>query len=140
MRHWIRRSLDWAMTDLLHIGRLRPTEQAAHTRYEKAGLTLYGPPVPWNADALIVEILARLPPSARQRADFTLRLPGREQVLADAVRPDDADILYNLGTALLQLNRPAEARPFLERFVQTAPPRYAGDIARVREMLATLPR
>ncbi len=91
MRHWIRRCLDWAMSDLLHLGRPRPTEQAVHTRYEKAGLTLYGPPVPWNADAVVVEVLARLPPAARQRADFALRLPGREPIPADSVRPDDVD-------------------------------------------------
>ncbi len=91
MRHWIRRLTDWAMTDLLHLGRPRPTEQAVHTRYEKAGLTLYGPPVPWNADAVVVEVLARLPPAARQRADFSLRLPGLDPVPADAVRPDDGE-------------------------------------------------
>lgn len=89
MRHSIKHWLDWAMTDLLHLARPRPSEQAVHTRYEKAGLTLHGPPVPWNADAVVVEVLARLPPTARNRADFTLRLPGQEPVPADAVRPDD---------------------------------------------------
>jgi hypothetical protein len=79
------------MSDLHHFGRPRPTEQAVHTRYEKAGLTLYGPPVPWNADAVVVEVLARLPPAARQRADFLLRLPGRDLITADAIRPDDVD-------------------------------------------------
>lgn len=91
MQPWIRRCYDWAMSDLLHFGRPRPAEQAVHTRYEKAGLTLYGPPVPWNADAVVVEVLARLPPAARQRSDFTLRLPGHDPVPADAVRPDDID-------------------------------------------------
>lgn len=57
-----------------------------------------------------------------------------------AIRPDDADILYNLGTALLQLNRPQEARPVLERFIATAPPQYAEDISRVRELIGRLPR
>ena len=51
-------------------------------------------------------------------------------------RPDDPDLLYNLGTALLQLNRPTEARPVLERFVAVAPPNYAKDIERVRQLLA----
>jgi arylsulfatase A-like enzyme/Flp pilus assembly protein TadD len=50
-------------------------------------------------------------------------------------RPDDPDILYNLGTALLQLNRPTEARPFLERFISVAPPHYAKDVERVRQLL-----
>ena len=57
-----------------------------------------------------------------------------------AMRPDDPQILFNLGTALVQLKRPAEARPVLERFVATAPPQYAEDIARVRQMIAGLPR
>jgi Flp pilus assembly protein TadD len=56
------------------------------------------------------------------------------------VRPDDPDTLYNLGTALLQLKRPAEARPMLERFVAVAPPRYAADVARVRQLIAQLPQ
>ena len=56
-----------------------------------------------------------------------------------AIRPDDPDVLYNLGTALLQLDRPAEARPVLEQFIAKAPPRYAADVARVRQMIASLP-
>ena len=68
------------------------------------------------------------------------RARSRSGVRSPRVRPDDPDILYNLGTALLQLNRPAEARPVLERFVATAPPRYAADVARVRQLIAQLPR
>lgn len=55
------------------------------------------------------------------------------------MRPDDPDVLYNLGTALLQLNRPAEARPVLERFVAVAPDRYAADVRRLRQLLTQLP-
>jgi arylsulfatase A-like enzyme/Tfp pilus assembly protein PilF len=54
--------------------------------------------------------------------------------------PDDADVLYNIGTALLQLKQPIEARPYLERFVAAAPSQYAADVARVRKMLIQLPR
>lgn len=50
-------------------------------------------------------------------------------------RPNDPDVLYNIGTALLQLNRPSEAKPFLERFIAVAPERYAPDVERVRKML-----
>ena len=50
-------------------------------------------------------------------------------------RPDDPDALYNLGTALLQLGRPDEARPVLQRFIEVAPPRYAKDVAEVRDMI-----
>ena len=46
-----------------------------HVRYEKAGLILDALPIPWNADAVIVEANVRLPtgtPPAKH--DFTLRL------------------------------------------------------------------
>ena len=47
------------------------------------------------------------------------------------------DALYNLATELVNAGRLAEARPYLEQFVQTAPPSiYARDIARVRQFLA----
>ena len=84
----VRRWLDSAMTDLLAPTRPRPTDQPVHLRYEKAGLTLPGPPLPWNADAVVVEVLVQLPPAARVRADFTLRLPGLAPVPAEAVRKD----------------------------------------------------
>src|SRR5450755_2014398 len=53
-----------------------------HVRYEKAGLILDALPIPWNADAVIVEANVRLPKgSPREKQDFTLRLradPRRE--------------------------------------------------------------
>jgi hypothetical protein len=46
-----------------------------HVRYEKAGLILDALPIPWNADAVIVEANVRLPKdSPREKHDFTLRL------------------------------------------------------------------
>jgi hypothetical protein len=103
MRLWIRRWLDWAMTDLLPPPRPRPADQPVHLRYEKAGLTLAGPPLPWNADAVVVEVIATLPPAARVRTDFTLRVPGQPPVLAEAVRkePDPGTrhrVLFRLPT------------------------------------------
>ncbi len=85
---WIKRWLDWVTTDVLSLTRPRPQGQAVHTRYEKAGLDLYDLPVPWNADAVVVEVLLKLPPAARKKTDFTLRLPGREPVAADTLRPE----------------------------------------------------
>lgn len=85
---WIRRWLDWVTTDVLPLSRSRPHGQAVHTRYEKAGLALYDLPVPWNADAVVVEVLLKLPPAARKKTDFTLRFPGREPVPAEVLRPD----------------------------------------------------
>jgi tetratricopeptide (TPR) repeat protein len=50
--------------------------------------------------------------------------------------PRNFDALFNLGTELLNAGRLAEARPFLEQFVRTAPPAFYGrDIARIRELL-----
>src|SRR5262245_16943933 len=43
-------------------------------RYEKAGLILDALPIPWNADAAIVEANVRLPAiSERKKEDFTLQ-------------------------------------------------------------------
>jgi arylsulfatase A-like enzyme/Flp pilus assembly protein TadD len=53
---------------------------------------------------------------------------------------NDPDVLYNLATALLQLKRPEEALPFLERFIATAPPQYEADVARVKGMIEQVRR
>ncbi|QDU22763.1 hypothetical protein [Urbifossiella limnaea] len=92
---WMKRWLDWVTTDVLPLSRSRPHGQAVHTRYEKAGLALYDLPVPWNADAVVVEVLLKLPPAARKKGDFTLRLPGREPVPAESLRPE-ADSRHRL--------------------------------------------
>jgi hypothetical protein len=91
MRPSIRRWLGSAMADLLSPPRPRPSGQPVHVRYEAAGLTLPGPPVPWCADAVVVELPLKLPPSARVRGDFVLRLPGRDPVPAEAIRKDELD-------------------------------------------------
>lgn len=52
------------------------------------------------------------------------------------LNPRQFDTLYNVGTALLRLKRPDEARPYLEQFLRTAPAdRYAADLQRVRRMI-----
>ena len=55
---------------------------------------------------------------------------------AVALDPRNFDTLYNLGMALDAVGRRDEARPYLQRFVAQAPPRYAADVVRVRELLA----
>ena len=91
MRPSLWRWLDWAMNNVFPDARPRPHGHPVHVRYEAAGLTLAGPPVPWTATAVVVELVLRLPPAARQRTDFTLRVPGRGPVPAEAVRRDEAD-------------------------------------------------
>ena len=53
---WIKRWRDWAMNDLWPLYRINPQPQALHYSYEKAGLTLHDQPIPWNAEAVVVDI------------------------------------------------------------------------------------
>ncbi|MFO0808965.1 MAG: hypothetical protein U0746_10105 [Gemmataceae bacterium] len=93
---WIKRWRDWAMTDLLPLYRLGPQSQALAHSYEKAGLTLHGQPIPWNAEAVLVEATLGLRESARRKADYSLRLAGREPLPADSLRRGDAVDRYHL--------------------------------------------
>jgi arylsulfatase A-like enzyme/Flp pilus assembly protein TadD len=53
--------------------------------------------------------------------------------------PTNWDALYNLGVQLMRAGRMAEARPYLERFVRTAPAsQYAKDIRQISEELARI--
>jgi len=89
---WIKRWRDWAMHDLLPLYRTGPQPQALHYSYEKAGLTLDNQPIPWNAEAVVVESLVRVPASAgRRKTDFLLRVPGRDAVPADKLGRDECD-------------------------------------------------
>jgi arylsulfatase A-like enzyme/Flp pilus assembly protein TadD len=55
---------------------------------------------------------------------------------AAALRPADYDLLFNLAVLLHERGRTQEARPYIERFVATAPPsQYAADIATLRGWL-----
>jgi len=57
---------------------------------------------------------------------------------AVALDPNDFDALFNLATELVNAGQREAARPYLERFVNTAPPAfYASDIARLRALLRT---
>jgi hypothetical protein len=68
-----------------------------HHSYEKGGLVIDEQPIPWNADAVVVECLARLPgTSVRRKEDFLLRIPGREPVPLDTLRRDEAQERYRL--------------------------------------------
>jgi hypothetical protein len=89
---WIKRWRDWAMHDLWPMYRMGPQPQALHFAYEKAGLTIHDQPIPWNAEAVLVEALVRLQPNApRRKGDFLLRLPGQDPIPADNLRRQDAE-------------------------------------------------
>jgi hypothetical protein len=63
---------------------------AMHIAFEKGGLVIENQPIPWNADAVVVECLARLPaPAVRRQDEFYLRIPGRDPIAIDRLRRDD---------------------------------------------------
>lgn len=88
MPRWPTRWLAWARDNLLR--RARPRPLSAAVGYERAGATRWEPPVPWTADAAVVDVLVRLAPAARRKTDFALRLPFAT-VPADSIRPDTDD-------------------------------------------------
>ena len=69
-------------------------------------------------------------------ADDTARAIQAWQQVVE-LEPQDFDTLYNLGVMLTEAGRPAEALPYLRRFLADAPrDRYAQDLPRVRALLA----
>src|SRR5947209_3207259 len=94
---WIKRWRDWAMHDFWSVHRIGPQPQALHYSYEKAGLTLHDQPIPWNAEAVLVEASLRLPvAAARKKTDFQLRLPGVEPLPPENLRRQEGDERYRL--------------------------------------------
>src|SRR5437868_8134410 len=92
---WIKRWRDWAMHDLWLRHRSGPQPQALHYSFEKAGLTLHDQPIPWNAEAVLVEALVRLPASTpKRKADFQLRIGQQEPMAAESLRRQEADEHY----------------------------------------------
>jgi hypothetical protein len=97
---WIKRWRDWAMTDVWPLFRTAagPPAQALHFSFEKAGLTLENQPIPWNAEAVLVEaLLRRLPAGSRQKQDFHLVLGDRSQSIpVESMRQEEADGPFRL--------------------------------------------
>ena len=88
MPRWPTRWLVWARDNLLR--RARPRAVGAAVGYERGALTLWDAPVPWTADAVVVDVQLLLPPAARRKTDFAFRLPAAT-FPADAIRPDADD-------------------------------------------------
>src|SRR5205814_3542470 len=94
---WIKRWRDWAMRDLWPLYRIGPQPQALHYSYEKAGLTLHDQPIPWNAEAVLVEALVRLPPAMpKRKSDFQLRIPSQELISPESLRKEDGGDFHRL--------------------------------------------
>src|SRR5260370_7268849 len=98
---WIKRWRDWVMNDLWSMHRSSPQPHALHFSYEKAGLTLYDQPIPWNAEAVLVEALVRLPATGqRRKSDFQLRSGRQDPIAPELMRhdynPDHLRLLFPL--------------------------------------------
>jgi len=107
---WIKRWRDWAMNDLWSMHRSNPQPQALHYSYEKAGLTLRDQPIPWNAEAVLVEAVVRLPAGAqRRKADFQLRLGRQDPLAPESIRRDESTDCLRLLFRLLPPARRATA-------------------------------
>jgi hypothetical protein len=77
--------------------RIGPQPQALHYGYEKAGLIVYDQPIPWNAEAVLVEAQLRLPASsARRRSDFLLKVQGLPAFQAELLRRQQSDDWFRL--------------------------------------------
>lgn len=60
-----------------------PQAQGLHFSYEKAGLVVKNEPIPWNAEAVLVEALVRFPTGmVRRKTDFHLHVPGHPPLTA----------------------------------------------------------
>jgi hypothetical protein len=81
------------MNDLLPTYRIGAQPRALHFSFEKAGLVLHDQPIPWNAEAVLVEATLRLPsPGMRRKQDFLLALPGQAPRPADNLRKQEGSL------------------------------------------------
>src|SRR5262245_34332198 len=88
MPRWTTRWLAWARDNLFR--RARPRAISAAIGYERAGAVRWESPVPWTADAVVIDVQLRLPFAARRKTDFAFRLP-IATIPADALRPEVDD-------------------------------------------------
>lgn len=108
MLPWIERFDDWVRRNLRGIVQRLPRLEALHHGYEKAGLQVWGQPLPWCAESVFVEAHVRFSslPSFRKE-DFALHLTGRSPVSPTQLRrsssTDQAQIRFRVpaGTSTL---------------------------------------
>lgn len=79
------------MNDLGPLFRTSPQPQALRFAFEKSGLVLHNEPIPWNADAVIVEARLKLPGQSRA-SDFCLRLGDRNVPVENLSPCEDSDL------------------------------------------------
>ena len=87
----------WAMNKIRSLLPAGRHSQAMHVSYEKAGLILHDAAIPWNADAVLVEASLHPRGSARRKADYSLRLPGRDPIPAENLRVEEGGERHRLS-------------------------------------------
>jgi hypothetical protein len=94
---WIKRWRDWVMPDHWPMQRAGLRPEALHYSYEKAGLTVHDQPVPWNAEAVLVEGCVSLGATAtRRKGDFRLRVGLGEPLAPESLRRQDGEDRHRL--------------------------------------------
>jgi hypothetical protein len=95
---WLEQLRDWAMHEIWPVSRSRPQPHALHASYEKAGLTIHDQPIPWNAEAVVVEAQLRLPASTgRRKGDFFLGVPGQQLHPAEHLRRAEGEDQFRVS-------------------------------------------
>jgi hypothetical protein len=91
-QHWLTCKLPWPLQ------RLRgPQVRDIQFSYEKTGLVVHNEPVPWNAEAVMVEMAMVLPPKVVWRkSDFQLRIPGRPPLMPLSVQNTSEENLFQI--------------------------------------------
>lgn len=117
----IRRWHDWASRRLF-----ASSVPAIRHGYEKAGLIVHDQPIPWNADAVLVEASIRLAPGSTARAsDFVLALPGNKRVPASALRFIESEGHHRVEFRLPPLTKTTKVElRFRDRELETVPLPY----------------
>lgn len=85
-----------------------PAPSGLYYSFEKAGLTLDRQPIPWNAEAVLVEAIVRAPSITTDGLrDYGLYLPGGRRIAAETSRPGEA----GQTRVFFRLAVPAETMP-----------------------------
>ncbi|WP_439632056.1 hypothetical protein [Gemmata sp.] len=87
----VRRWTDWVLDELLPLVRTRRSGFVVEVGYDSGGRTRVEVPVPWAADAAVVEVVLRLPVAARRKVDFALQFPNAPRVAAEGLRAEAGD-------------------------------------------------
>jgi len=88
MWHSIKRWRDW-VDNLGPPFRFRPRLRSLHIYFELAGITRHDEPIPWNADAVQIDVVVELPHSHRRRSDFALRIGDHSPALPSQFRSSE---------------------------------------------------